>query len=204
MTTRPFLVMLLATALAAPACKSGSTGNESTDTLQTPPPAPQDVPTPAPQDSASTASLDQLPTDTAHLAVGGSAQVRHNDAPAPAPLPTGVQEYRPDPNWVDNTPDPDPTEAVQVDQEAQCLNMPQVLGMVQYPPSARSEGVRGRVYLKVLVDPRGKVKRYVVRRSPDARLTNALVQVLDQLRYRPAFRQGQPIKSWEEFSFTFQ
>jgi TonB family protein len=115
-----------------------------------------------------------------------------------------VQEYRPDPNWVDNTPDPDPTEAVQVDQEAQCLNMPQVLGMVQYPPSARSEGVRGRVYLKVLVDPRGKVKRYVVRRSPDARLTNALVQVLDQLRYRPAFRQGQPIKSWEEFSFTFQ
>jgi TonB family protein len=122
-----------------------------------------------------------------------------------APLPAGVQEFRADPGYVDNTPDPDASELIAVDNDPICLNENEVKALIQYPQSARSEGVGGRVSLKLLVLPNGLVKsaRNVVRRSPDARLTNAVFAVIPLLRFKPAFKGGQPVKCWVDFSYQF-
>jgi TonB family protein len=141
------------------------------------------------------------PTDTSSSAT--PTTIEHTDG-ATVPMPSGVREYNPPAGYVDNTPDPDPTELVMVDQEAVCLNLQQVLATVAYPADARAQGVSGAVYLKVLVDGRGLVKSYKVRRSPDARLTKALVEALAQLRFRPAFKGGQPVKTWEDIKYSFQ
>lgn len=105
--------------------------------------------------------------------------------------------------FVDNTPDPDYNQLIAVDEEPVARNLIEVKESIVYPSAVRNDGISGTVYLKLLIDQRGRVKRYYVRKSPDRRLTRAVAAKLDKLRYKPASKGGQPVKVWVQFKHTF-
>lgn len=104
----------------------------------------------------------------------------------------------------DYNPDPDETELQKVDFDAVPLNENRVKAAIEYPQTARAQGISGTVYLKVLVDLDGYYKRHILRGSPSRDLTNAVVEKLPYLRYDPARLDGKPVKVWVNFEYTFK
>lgn len=104
----------------------------------------------------------------------------------------------------DYDPDPAPNELQRVDFDAEPVNLHLVHKAVVYPPDALKEGIKGTVALKVLIDLDGYYKRHILRGSPDGRLTDALVEQVMKVQYKPARREGKPVKVWVNISHTFQ
>ena len=74
---------------------------------------------------------------------------------------------------------------------AQPVEQPEAL----YPAGAAAENVTGTVRLRVLVGRRGEVEDVqVVRSSGDDRLDEAAVDAVWHWRYRPARRDGRPVR----------
>jgi TonB family protein len=66
----------------------------------------------------------------------------------------------------------------------------------QYTEKARSNKVSGTVAMRVLVGADGLVKQVqVIRGLPDG-LTEEAVKSMQQMRFRPATRDGQPVQFW--------
>lgn len=101
-------------------------------------------------------------------------------------------------------PDPPHDEFTAVDKEAEALNMDAVLSTIKYPPDAKRDKIQGKVYLKLLIDRNGIPKDYYIRRSPDMRLSRAVVDKLRNLKYTPATLKGKPIKTWVELDYEFR
>jgi TonB family protein len=63
-----------------------------------------------------------------------------------------------------------------------------------YPPEARAKGVTGVVKLNAVIDESGTVTSVEPVQSPDATLTAAAAEAVGQWTYKPAMKDGRPIK----------
>ena len=73
-----------------------------------------------------------------------------------------------------------------------------------YPPLARRRGYHGRLLIKLLVSPLGKVDRVVlVKSSGYSILDRVAVKTLKKWRFRPAMKNGRPISFWVEVPVVF-
>ena len=120
---------------------------------------------------------------TAHLG-GGQAAVATGGTIGPVsapPLPTA-------PLGVDNTW-----------YEARALDsVPRVIGELQpeYPEEARRVNLEGSLKLKVRIDEFGQVRDVeVLESTPRDVFDQAAVKALRQARFRPALRDGRPVRS---------
>lgn len=72
-----------------------------------------------------------------------------------------------------------------------------------YPDLARKAGVEGRVFVKVLVDREGKVKKAVVLSGPEI-FHEASVAAAMQWVFKPAIQRDKPIPVWVALPFLFR
>jgi TonB family protein len=102
--------------------------------------------------------------------------------------------------------DPDPAidAFILVSREPKPLNLDKVLASVKYPESAKADGVTGKVQVKILINTDGYAKDFYVRRSPDIRLTHALLERCRFLHYEPAMLDSTPVKAWVNISYSFE
>jgi TonB family protein len=73
-----------------------------------------------------------------------------------------------------------------------------------YPKSAKSDGVEGTVWLRVLVSENGDVVDAVVLKSLRKDLDKAALENAWEIKYQPAISQGKPIPVWIVYSITFK
>jgi TonB family protein len=103
-----------------------------------------------------------------------------------------------------NDPDPEHDEFTKVDSEPVPINLNKVLETIVYPPDAKREGVKGTVYIKILIDRDGNPKDFYVRSSPDNRLKLAVLDKLKYAKYKPALLNGKPVKDWVQIEYEFK
>jgi TonB family protein len=75
---------------------------------------------------------------------------------------------------------------------------------LEYPESARREGVEGRVVVQFVVDEEGRVLDPVAVRSPDGRLAEAALEAVEAAAFRPGRRRGEPVKVRFSVPVTFR
>lgn len=75
---------------------------------------------------------------------------------------------------------------------------------IEYPPSARADGVSGTVVLRVCIDANGKVRAAEVVSSPDPRLSRAAREAALDRRYAPATKGGRPVAVWWRVGMDFR
>ncbi|MEM7371176.1 MAG: M56 family metallopeptidase [Bacteroidota bacterium] len=96
----------------------------------------------------------------------------------------------------------------QVNQEVQHLPNPLNMGDIQmkigYPKAAFTQGLEGKVLIKVLVDKQGKYLRHEVLQSPDDIFTDAVEQHIASLTFDPALKDGKPVEFWVTLPFNFK
>lgn len=75
----------------------------------------------------------------------------------------------------------------------------------EHPIGMGTVGSRARVFLRALVDPRGRISpsSIVVVQSPDERLDVPARQALAAALFRPARFDGQPIAAWITIAVNF-
>lgn len=75
----------------------------------------------------------------------------------------------------------------------------------RYPASAQSNGVEGRVAMRVLVDRQGQVVQVVVTESvPSGVFDRAAVNAMRRWRFTPATFKGQSVQVWVRKTLTFR
>lgn len=76
--------------------------------------------------------------------------------------------------------------------------------LLRYPPNAYARGIAGEVTIRLLIDEAGAVDRAsVVKAEPAGIFETAALDAARQLRFSPALRQGQPVKSEKTIAITF-
>ena len=73
----------------------------------------------------------------------------------------------------------------------------------EYPEIARRTGTEGSVWVKVLVDKQGKVKKVVVVKSDSELFNDPAVQAAGQWLFTPAIMNAGPISVWVVIPFHF-
>jgi protein TonB len=75
-----------------------------------------------------------------------------------------------------------------------------------YPPLARQQRVGGVVILRALIDDNGSVEQVQVLRGikPDLGLDAAASSSVRNWRFRPATKDGVPVKIWKTITIPFQ
>ena len=82
--------------------------------------------------------------------------------------------------------------------------LPLVREKPPYPPLARRMGYQGRLIVRLLVSPLGRVDRVdLVKSSGYSILDRAAVRTLRKWRFRPAIRGGHPVSYWVEVPVVF-
>ncbi len=73
---------------------------------------------------------------------------------------------------------------------------PVLLNRVQpaYPEEARKNRIQGSVILSTIVDDKGNVEKVEPVESPDPLLTDAAIEAVRKWTYRPATKNGKPVK----------
>jgi len=71
-----------------------------------------------------------------------------------------------------------------------------------YPMIALRLKREGTVVLRVLIDESGRVIQIIVVAGVE-QLTGAAVAAVSKWTYRPALRQGEPIRAWREVPIRF-
>jgi len=87
---------------------------------------------------------------------------------------------------------------------AKPLNLPEVIGQIEYPKECSNTGAQGKVYVRILVDTEGKPISYVVLKSENEALTNAAVKVIYNLVFTPGQLEGKVVNSWVTIPFNFK
>jgi len=65
-----------------------------------------------------------------------------------------------------------------------------------YPGRARRKKIEGRVILMAVVSKDGSVRVAQTVKSPDDRLSQAAIAAVEQWRYRPALKDGEPVDAY--------
>ncbi len=73
----------------------------------------------------------------------------------------------------------------------------------QYPEEARKSGIRGRVVFNAVISEYGKVESLDLIDSDHPLLTKAAEDSIRQWRYRPATKEGQPVRVFLTVTTTF-
>lgn len=72
-----------------------------------------------------------------------------------------------------------------------------------YPELARKAGMQGKVWVKVLIDKEGKVKKAVIMQGPEIFQDEAIAAVT-QWVFKPAIQQDRPIAVWMAIPISFK
>jgi protein TonB len=72
-----------------------------------------------------------------------------------------------------------------------------------YPDLARKAGVEGKVFVKVLVDKEGKVKKAAIMMGPDI-FHESAITAAKQWVFKPAIQRDKPIAVWVALPFHFK
>ena len=91
----------------------------------------------------------------------------------------------------------------EVDKAPVAVNLSSVQGSMRYPEIARSNGVEGKVTVKVLVGPDGSVVSVGGFSGPDVFRDEVSSKVMS-LQFTPALQQGQPVRCWVSVPFSFK
>lgn len=72
-----------------------------------------------------------------------------------------------------------------------------------YPELARKAGIQGKVWVKVLIDKEGKVKKAVIMQGPEI-FNDPAVEAVMQWIFKPAIQQDRPIAVWMAIPISFR
>lgn len=72
-----------------------------------------------------------------------------------------------------------------------------------YPELARKAGIQGKIFVKVLIDKEGKIKKAVVLQGPEIFHEPAIAAVM-QWVFKPAIQHDRPIAVWMVIPINFQ
>lgn len=130
--------------------------------------------------------------------------------PAPAPEPVAQKEPEPPPKAQEKKPEPEAprTRAGELVEAGPGVSPPQLVSFPkpEYPPMARTLRVEGTVVVTVLVDENGQVQD--VRMAEPIRqkvgLNEAAVAAARSVRYKPAKKDGVPVKMWTRLRIPFK
>lgn len=99
---------------------------------------------------------------------------------------------------------PDPPEAsggAQIQNETIEETSPELIGGIpglsrrlEYPESARREGIQGRVLVQFVIDEQGLTSNLTCVQSPDDRLCEAAREAIGASQFRPGTQRGRPVK----------
>jgi periplasmic protein TonB len=166
---------------------------------QKPPPPPSDAP-PPPNDTPP----PEQPPKPAPLVVGISMSSTSSAGSFAAPVGNtlyGKTADRPtDPDKVQAYSAPKYTPLYQVDQQPRVLVDPKV----PYPEEARRAGMEGSVVLAITIDPEGKVvAAKVVKGNLGYGLDEAALKGIRAFHFSPATKNGEPVSTTINFTYTF-
>jgi len=99
----------------------------------------------------------------------------------------------------------DPDESVEQfraeDFEITAKKMPEIIGgigaiqeRIQYPETAKDDGVEGTVYLYVYIDTKGEVANVEVAKGVRDDLDLAAIEAVEPVKFTPAMEDGEPVK----------
>ena len=92
---------------------------------------------------------------------------------------------------------------VYVEDEPKVLNYDEVLRRIGYPAEALKSKIEGKVYLRLLVDDKGRCIKYTITRAAHPLLNEAVVPFITQLQFIPARQNNKPVSYWSNLVFTF-
>ncbi len=96
---------------------------------------------------------------------------------------------------------PSPDEFVKIDESPQAVNLPQP----GYPDEARSSGIEGDVWVKILVSKDGEVRDALILKSSGMQLLDdAALESAKKSTWQPATRDGEPVAVWVAFKIQFR
>jgi len=72
-----------------------------------------------------------------------------------------------------------------------------------YPDVCRKEGITGKVFIKVLVDAEGNVKKTEVMKGPEC-LQEAALEAAKKCRFDPAVKSGKKVEAWMAIPYVFK
>ncbi|MFA5803604.1 MAG: energy transducer TonB [Melioribacteraceae bacterium] len=73
----------------------------------------------------------------------------------------------------------------------------------QYPEIAKRAGIKGNVFVKVLIDKDGSVKKAVVIKSENEIFNQSSVDAATKSKFTPALNNGQPVAVWLVIPYKF-
>jgi TonB family protein len=73
-----------------------------------------------------------------------------------------------------------------------------------YPKSARREGIKGKVFVKILVDTNGNVDTVVVLKSSNPIFEKPAIEAAKKWKFTPAYLKGKRVKVWVAIPFIFK
>lgn len=76
------------------------------------------------------------------------------------------------------------------------VDLAEISGRVKYPEMARSNGIEGRVTVKVLIDVDGRPMRTSIEMGAASVLDSAAIQAVRGTVFKPATVNGQPVRAW--------
>ncbi len=89
--------------------------------------------------------------------------------------------------------------------------MPELIGgieklqeSIKYPEMAKKAGIEGRVYVKFIIDERGRVVDPVMIRGIGAGCDEVALEAVSKARFKPGMQRGRPVKVWYTIPIIFK
>jgi TonB family protein len=86
---------------------------------------------------------------------------------------------------------------------AKPLNMDSVLEKISYPPDCLENKFGGQVMIMTQINKNGVPVKHVIKSSPHQSISQAVLKVIYDLRFRPALHKGEPVVCWVTIPFYF-
>lgn len=92
----------------------------------------------------------------------------------------------------------------QTETPPEVRNIYSVMDKIGYPSEAKTAGIEGKVLAEVTVDQRGKVVDHEIQESPSPLLSDAVGKHIGALKFEPARKDGEAIRSKVRVPFLFE
>ncbi|MCK4421789.1 energy transducer TonB [candidate division WOR-3 bacterium] len=83
------------------------------------------------------------------------------------------------------------------------INLDEIRRRTPYPESAKRLGIEGTVWLKLLLDTEGKVRKVVLVKSLYPALDKVAMTMVKQVKFTPAMQRDLPVAVWLSFPYKF-
>jgi TonB family protein len=84
------------------------------------------------------------------------------------------------------------------------INLNTIKRALKYPQTAKNAKIQGKVAIKMLINKKGIPLKHKVIESPHDELTNACLDQIYDLRFKPSTHLGQPVEAWVTIPFQFK